>query len=199
MPGRRSKVDIPKKNIVLFTGYMGIAGIIVFWVFVAWSIYQNPWFSFWGNALSDLGSEDARDPWIYNMGLAVTSIFIFLFSLSPILKGENRLQIVGGSYISVSSIFVALIGLFPSGTGPHGFVSTYFFIQFFLGALVFGFSSERAMKFFTVLLLFLIIAGAFITWPSTAIVETYYIILISIFIITYVINLTITLRKEKLK
>ena len=46
--------------------YSGIAGVVVYWLFVAWSISRNPWFSFWRNALSDLGSSGANSSWIYS-------------------------------------------------------------------------------------------------------------------------------------
>ncbi|USH00164.1 DUF998 domain-containing protein [Thermococcus argininiproducens] len=160
--------------------YSGIAGVVVYWLFVAWSISRNPWFSFWSNALSDLGSpEMARAPGIYNYGLVITAVFMLAFSVYLMLSAENKLRTVGGAYISISAIFLALIGVFHAGTRPHGFVSTYFFVQFFLGMLIYGTGSkDRAVRYGSGLLFALAVLGTFINWPSVALIETYEIALI---------------------
>ncbi|WP_297125301.1 DUF998 domain-containing protein [Thermococcus sp.] len=48
------------------------------------------------------------------------------FSIYLIRVAKNKVQTIGGAYISISAIFLALIGVFHSGTQPHVFVSTYF-------------------------------------------------------------------------
>ncbi|ASJ12679.1 DUF998 domain-containing protein [Thermococcus thioreducens] len=163
--------------------YSGIAGVVVYWLFVAWSIDKNPWFSFWSNALSDLGSpEMAMASWIYNYGLIVTAVFMVAFSVYLILSAGNKLQTVGGAYISISAIFLALIGVFHAGTRPHSFVSTYFFVQFFLGMLLYGVGSkEKAIRYGSVLLFALAVLGTLVNWPSVALIETYEIALIMAF------------------
>ncbi|ASJ11349.1 hypothetical protein A3L12_07415 [Thermococcus sp. P6] len=163
--------------------YSGIAGVVAYWLFVAWSIGENPWFSFTKNALSDLGSpEKASAPWIYNYGLIVTSLFVLAFSLYLMLSAENRLQTVGGAYVSVSSLFLALIGVFHAGTRPHTFVSTYFFVQFFLGMLLYGVGSkDKAIRYGSVSLFLLAVLGTLVSWSSAALIETYEIGLIAIF------------------
>lgn len=163
--------------------YSGIAGGIVYWLFVAWSIRGNGWFSFFHNALSDLGDPSkASSPWIYNYGLIVTSLFVLAFAIYLILSAKNKLQTVGGAYITISAIFLALIGVFHGGTRPHVFVSTYFFVQFFLGALVYGAGSEnREVKYGSTLIFLLALFGTFINWPSVALEETYEIALVMAF------------------
>ncbi|WP_206205984.1 DUF998 domain-containing protein [Thermococcus sp. JdF3] len=163
--------------------YAGIAGGIVYWLFVAWSIGRNPWFSFFDNALSDLGDPSkASSPWIYNYGLMVTAIFVLWFSLYLILAAENKIQTVGGAYISISAIFLALIGIFHGGTRPHVFVSTYFFVQFFLGMLIYGAGTKgRLIRHGSALLFAFALLGTFIDWPSAALIETYEIALIMVF------------------
>lgn len=168
--------------------YSGITGVVVYWLFVAWSISRNQWFSFFGNALSDLGSpEMARASWIYNYGLIVTAVFMMAFSVYLILSARNRLQTIGGAYISISAIFLALIGIFHAGTRPHGFVSTYFFVQFFLGMLIYGAGSEdRVIRYGSWVLFALAVLGTFIGWPSVALIETYEIGLIMVFMLMMV-------------
>ncbi|WP_297435170.1 DUF998 domain-containing protein [Thermococcus sp.] len=162
--------------------YSGIAGAVVYWLFVAWSISRNPWFSFWENALSDLGTAGANSPWIYNYGLMITAAFVLAFSIHIILSAGNKLQTVGGAYISISAIFLALIGVFPGGTRPHTFVSTYFFVQFFLGMLIYGVGSkDKAIRYGSLLLFALALLGTFLHWPSVALIETYEIALIAVF------------------
>jgi len=163
--------------------YSGIAGGIVYWLFVAWSISRNPWFSFFENALSDLGAGGATSPWIYNYGLIITAVFILVFSVYLILSAQNKLGTVGGAYVSISAIFLALIGVFPGGTRPHGFVSVYFFVQFFLGVLVYGAGSkDRVIRYGSGFLFALAVLGTFLHWPSVALIETYEIALIMVFV-----------------
>ncbi|WP_297467472.1 DUF998 domain-containing protein [Thermococcus sp.] len=161
--------------------WAGFAGGLTYWLFVAWSISRNPWFSFMKNALSDLGGPNANSPWIYNVGLIVSSVFIMGFAVYLILTSRNRLQTVGGAYISVSAIFLALIGVFHEGTKPHVFVSTYFFFQFFLGALIYGLGSGNTVKRGSLLLFALAVVGVLVRWPSTALLETYEILLLMAF------------------
>ncbi|WP_456422175.1 DUF998 domain-containing protein [Thermococcus sp.] len=161
--------------------WSGFIGGLIYWLFVAWSISQNHWFSFWRNALSDLGGSGANSPWIYNAGLIATSMFVLVFSLYLILTATTKAQTVGGAYISVSAIFLALIGIFHEGTRPHIFVSTYFFVQFFVGALIYGLGSGKTVKKASTLLFVLSVVGAFFPWPSTALLETYEILLVMAF------------------
>ncbi len=163
--------------------YSGILAGVIYWLFVAWSISRNPWFSFFHNALSDLGSfEMAASPWIYNYGLILTAVFMLVFSIYLILASENRLQTVGGAYISISALFLALIGVFHAGTRPHSFVSTYFFVQFFLGMLVYGAGSkDKAVRYGSGFIFALAVMGTLIKWPSVALIETYEIALVMAF------------------
>jgi hypothetical membrane protein len=162
--------------------WSGLTGGIVYWLFVTWSITRNRWFSFFHNALSDLGDPaKATSPWIYNYGLIVTSFFVLAFAIYLILIARNKLQTIGGAYISISAIFLALIGVFHSGTRPHVFVSTYFFVQFFLGALIYGIGSEKKIRHGSVLIFLLATLGTLIHWPSVALGETYEIALVMAF------------------
>ncbi|WP_173866238.1 DUF998 domain-containing protein [Thermococcus henrietii] len=161
--------------------WSGFAGGLVYWLFVAWSVSRNPWFSFWRNALSDLGGARATSPWIYNAGLVVTSFFVLAFAVYLISTALNKAQTVGGAYISVSAIFLALIGIFHEGTKPHVFVSTYFFVQFFLGTLIYGLGLRRNVRVASLVLFALAVIGTLFKWPSTALLETYEIILVMAF------------------
>ena len=112
--------------------YSGIVGGVIYWLFTFWAISRNKWFSFFEHALSDLGTAEANAPWIYNCGLMISSIFGMLFAVYLVLTSKTKLQTVGGAYISVATLFLALIGIYPGGTRPHVFVSAYFLFSSFL-------------------------------------------------------------------
>ncbi len=169
------------KNSLAYLRFFGLFTLLLYWSFTIMAIIQNPWFSIMQNALSDLGGNGAINPWIYNYGLILSSPLLFLFSIYLVSKGKNKLQIIGGSFIMISSLFLAFIGIFHSGTRPHGFVSTYFFLQFFLGMLVWGIGGEKKDRYLCTSLFFAALLGAFLPWPSTGILEVYEILIIAIF------------------
>jgi hypothetical membrane protein len=173
------------KKIISYTCFLGIASFIIT---IALSTYYNPWFSIFKNAFSDLGAPSANLPWIYNYGLIVTSIFITLYSIFIILSASNKLEVISGAFFFVAGIFLSLIGIYPAGTRPHVFVSTYFFIQSDIAIL--SWSLGILNKNRKIGLAFLIIAivspliGFIIEWPSVALQESFGIIIITIWAIT---------------
>ncbi len=171
-----------KEKILGILKLSGVIAIIVYWSFTIASILQNPWFSIMHNALSDLGNLKANDPWIYNYGLIATTPFLFIFSIYLIYIAKNKVQCIGGAFITISSFFLTFIGVFHSGTRPHVFVSTYFFLQFFLGMLVFGALSNRNLRILTSIIFAVALGGAFLPWPSVATIEIYEIALIGVFV-----------------
>ncbi len=171
--------------------YSGVAASAIFWIFTTASISVNKWFNFLRDAFSDLGGPEANYPWIYNLGLVLSSIALMIFSIHMIYYSKSRIGVVAGSYFSVASIFLALIAVFPAGTRPHVFVSTWFFIQAFLESLIYGVSIYRSDKLFAkiIFIIFILgILGALIKWPSASSVESYEIILLTVFAILYALR-----------
>lgn len=174
-------------------GVMRVSGVnasIAFWVFTLASIGYNEWFDFYRHAFSDLGGPRASNPWIYNGGLLVASLFVLLLSLDMIIISKTKVGVVGASYISVSGIFLAMIGVFPSGTYPHRFVSTWFFVQAFIGFLVYGLGEFRGSPRYMAAIITIFVAGLLgallVKWPSAATIEAYEIILLTIASLVYV-------------
>lgn len=168
-----------------FFKYAGLAASAVFWTTAAVSISVNPWFDFLRDAFSDLGGPRAYDPWIYNAGLIVAAILLGLFSMDIIISSLNKLETVGGAYLSVSAFFLALIGIYHEGTRPHVFVSTWFFIQAFLGFLIYGVGLALAGRkqlgiAFVTLFVAALLGALAVPWPSAATMEAYEIILLTI-------------------
>ena len=168
--------------------YMGIAAMVLAWVVILISIHINPWFNMFGNALSDLGGPNANYPWVYNYGLVLTAALMLLFSFYLLFVSENKVEAMGASFVAVASIFLALIGIFHEGTYPHTFVSEWFFTQMDLAVVTWsiGLIIGRRLNYGIPLLLLGIIApipALLIKWPSTAILETYGIVIIDIWAI----------------
>lgn len=146
-----------------------------FWILAA--VLLNPWFRFTRDALSALGSPGATDPWVYNIGLIFTSVLLFAFAVSLSILVENRVQVVGASFLMVSAVFLALVGVYHGGTYPHDFVSLWFFVQADLAVFVTGLGNlfERRKKGITVLVLAVLssVLAYVIPWQSSAELETF--------------------------
>ena len=168
--------------------YMGIVAAVLAWVIILASISLNPWFSMFNNALSDLGNTHANYYWLYNYGLVLTAALMLLFSFYLLLVSENKVEAMGSSFVTIASIFLALIGIFHEGSYPHTFVSEWFFTQMDLAIVTWsiGLIVGRRLNYGIPLLLLGLIApipALFIKWPSTAILETYGIIIIDVWAI----------------
>ncbi|MFP3291503.1 MAG: DUF998 domain-containing protein [Thermoproteus sp.] len=173
--------------------YMGLIASAIFWTTAALSIAVNPWFDFFRDAFSDLGGPGAGDPWIYNTGLIVAAAFLGLFSMDIIASSSNKLEAVGGAYISISAVFLALIGIYHAGTRPHVFVSTWFFIQAFLGFLIYGLGlalagGKRLGLSYAAIFLAALAGALAAPWPSAAALEAYEIVLLTAGAALYVVG-----------
>jgi len=108
-----------------------------------------------------------------------------------VYSSRSKLETVAGSYFSIAAVFLALIAIYPAGTRPHVFVSTWFFVQAFLGALVYGVAMlwvarKFSYSIFTIFALGL--AGSLARWPSAASLEAYEIVLLTAFAILYALR-----------
>ncbi|MEM2752299.1 MAG: DUF998 domain-containing protein, partial [Sulfolobales archaeon] len=91
------------------------------------------------------------------------------------------------SFIFIAGIFLALIGLFPSGTHPHVFVSTWFFIQMWMALVASTIDflfKKQLIPGLTLLSLSIIgpLGALLIKWPSVALLEIYGIIIINAYV-----------------
>ena len=175
-----------------FVRYSGIMAAVLAWVVIAISISVNPWFVFTKNAFSDLGGPHAVDPWIYNYGLIITSVFVDLYSINLLLNSRNRIESFALAFVLVAGLFLALIGIYHAGTRPHVFVSTWFFVQMDMALIAWGIGSlmgsNRGLGLFSLLLGVLApIPALLIPWPSAATEEAYGILVIDawVLVMTY--------------
>jgi len=156
----------------------GLASGVVFWTVTILSIVANPWFSLTKNAFSDLGASSANAPWIYNYGLVVVGGVALLYSVALMDWSTNKVEVAGSAFMFVAGIFLALIGIYPSGTRAHTFVSLWFFLQADLAIASWGIglmvAKKRLLGFLSVVFAILAPVGAeVVTWPSIAVLEAY--------------------------
>lgn len=167
--------------------FTGLIAAAMAWATISLSISRNPWFSLYRHALSDLGGPGAIDPWVYNVGLIATGVVASTYAIYLASAATEKFTVYASSFIFIAGIFLALIGVFPSSTRPHVFVSTWFFVQMWMAVLASAIGSfakrELAFGAFLLGISFLGPAGALtIGWPSVALLEIYGIVLIDAYI-----------------
>jgi len=190
----------------LLWAFTGIISLIVALTIIAACWILNPWFDFWRDAFSDFGVARACCPWLYNWGLISSAIFLLAFSLFICKVSSNRIEAFSSGLFFTSSIFLALIGIFPGGTRPHTFVSTWFFVQAFMALAALGIGlflkGDRARGILVSCLSgsapFLgLLVEAIHGWPSAAVAETAGIVVIGISLISVTSHYLKVLRDKR--
>jgi hypothetical membrane protein len=139
----------------------------------------NPWFVFQADAFSSLGSDSANFPFVYNaLAMIGTGIIIMAYSIFCIWRARNKIETTGYSFLLISGVFLMLIGIYHSGTRPHTFVSSWFFIQSLISfiAISIGLILAKKVKLGFSLLLISIIApiiAYLVPWQSVAEIEAF--------------------------
>lgn len=166
------------------TGYFGGSLVVVPWLLFLLCYFLNPQWVLTRDALSSFGDPSfSQFPWVYNYGLAIIALIIWLMSLGIVATAENKVQVFGGTFWFVAGIFLALIGYYHGGTYPHDFVSTWFFAQAALAMSVMGlgsyFSHDVRGAVVPIILAILMPLGAvLVSFPSAATTEIYEIVVI---------------------
>lgn len=165
-----------------------MSAAIVAWLVILLSVTRNPWFDFFKHALSDLGGPKALDPWVYNVGLIVTGIITSTYATYLTYTSKSKTAVYASAFIFIAGVFLTLIGIFPSGTRPHTFVSSWFFVQMWMALLVSSIDFLVRRKLLPgMVLLILSLAGPLgallIKWPSVALLEIYGVILIDLYVV----------------
>jgi len=158
--------------------YFGIFAAFLFFIIASISIAYNPWFKLLTHAFSHLGSYSANKMWIYNYGMMLLGLMLGLYGISFIIDSINKIETVAGAYITISGIFLALIGIYHMGTSPHNTVSYYFFMQSELAMIVAGIGLViTEYKRRGIALLVMCAFSLFLEfqkiWPSVALLEAF--------------------------
>lgn len=126
-------------KIVRMAGFFGVAAPILGFAVIFLAIWASPWFSWTGNALSDLGVEGFGSV-IFNSGLPMTGALLMMFSLGlfEVTRGcwAGRL---GSALFLASALLLCAIGVFPETAGRiHYYVSVAFFVSLPLSMFALG-------------------------------------------------------------
>lgn len=163
--------------------YLILAGPLSFAVFaigVIIAAQHNPWWSLYRNAFSDLGGSGANNPWIFNYTLIASGLLFTLYSLAALASSKSRLEAFSTGLLFTAGIFLILIGVYPSGTRPHTFVSTWFYVQSYLGMSFMGLSlllQKKVLEGSVILFLGVsaiplgVLIHYTVGWPSVAVLE----------------------------
>lgn len=169
--------------------YNGLLAFIIAYVFILASISVNPWFDLFKNALSDLGRLGLENNYIFNTGLIVAALTALTYVPSLLNFFRSKIGYMSVGVFLVAIFHLLLIGIFPEGTKPHGFVSYEFFALMTLSLLLIGVSlivegsSKYGIIFIT--LFFISLGGSLlIAWPSIALLELYNIMLYNVAVVT---------------
>ena len=163
-------------NIVRMAGFFGVAAPILGFTMVALSIRASPWFSWTGNALSDLG-VDGFGSVLFNFGLPMTGAVMMMFSVGLFELTEGCSAGRLGSILHLAGAFLLCgIGAFPETAGPiHFYISVAFFVALPLSLTALTvFMVTHGMKGFAVLTAAAAVVAAgvwLLQWSSAAIPE----------------------------
>ncbi len=181
--------------------FLGLFAVAYFWLAVSIDAYLNSsWWRFTGSSFSALGDPGPNSSgaaaglyWFYNdIVIFPTAALILLFSAALILVARNKIQETGGSFLMVSGIFLALVGVYHGGppTPPpvHDFVSNWFFVQAALGIFIWGlgflWQGDRILGWSNVALVIgAIVIGVNIKFGSVAETEAFAITVIDAWVI----------------
>ncbi|PLJ78000.1 DUF998 domain-containing protein [Infirmifilum sp. SLHALR2] len=160
--------------------FAGPLAFVVFTIGVFLASQANPWWDFFRDAFSDLGGPRASAPWIFNTTLIVVGALFSLYSLGLLGVSGSKVSSFASGLLFTAGLFLALIGVYPSGTPPHAFIPLWFYIQSYIGmcALGLGLLLERKTSCGAALLalgaLPIPLAQAVemvVGWPSVAMLE----------------------------
>jgi hypothetical membrane protein len=139
------------------------------------AIARSPWFSWTGNALSDLGAHEAAA--IFNSGLILGGIIfsVFAVGLWESLWGK-ALGRVGGLMALLTAIALCAIGIFPETAGEiHLYASLAFFLLLPVSLWLVGAAlvqlGERRLGALVVIAGVVALAVWALPWPAVAIPE----------------------------
>ena len=168
------KEILQKKEILLTVIYhkklalLGIIGPLVAIGGIVLAIGQSSWFSWGGNALSDLGHpvhSDAAN--IFNFSLIIGGILLAIFILHIIIKiDRGPVRTIGLSTLLLAMFFLILIGVFNEAYDPlHWQVSVSFFLLLLVSLVILGisFSRDAEYRFYGIFALAACLIG-FLSW-----------------------------------
>ncbi len=129
-------------------GICGLAAPAVSLVCIFAAISLSPWFSWAGNALSDLGVGEAA--WLFNSGLVAGGVLTTVFALGLFIPYQDQARRFGALLFFFSALSLVGIGIFSEAAGrTHFYFSVAFFALLALSLMIIGIGSivARSRKF----------------------------------------------------
>jgi hypothetical membrane protein len=131
-----------------FAAICGLLGPLIAFIGIAVSISLSlSWFTWFNNALSDLGHPSRPVAPIFNGGLILCGIITLPLAFRLILLQRSQksiIGIIGGFFLLLSQFFVIGVGLFNEAfVGLHYAASVGFFVSLLLFGLIYGVTMMR--------------------------------------------------------
>ncbi len=135
-----------ERNYALF----GLLGPLAAFFFIFISIFLSPWFSWWNNALSDLGHSVNSDvaP-LFNFGLLLSGFFTILYSLVSFRKHAKYTSCI----LVLVGLTLQLVATFDEVYGSlHSQVSVLFFVALFFASVSYVVEKRSVLAFATLII-----------------------------------------------
>ncbi|NJE85766.1 DUF998 domain-containing protein [Thermococcus sp. CX2] len=101
--------------------YIALLLPLLFLIGLTVVVYQNPWFSFTDNALSDMGSVKNPNNYLFNDFIMLFAVLGFVASIGAFRSGLAYLM-----PLAMVSLF--LVGVFPEEYSPHAPSAILFYV-----------------------------------------------------------------------
>jgi len=134
-------VHLSERKYALF----GLVGPLVAIFFIVVSIVLSPWFSWWSNALSDLGhSVNSEVAPLFNFGLLLSGFFLIVYSITSFrnhAKYTSYLLVIVGLTLQLVATFDEVYG------SLHFQVSVLFFVALCFASISYVIEKRSVLAF----------------------------------------------------
>lgn len=129
---------------------MGILAIIVPLIFIGIAILLAPWFSWYVNALSDLGhAMKSNVAVIFNIGIHAGGLLLLIYGLFYV----RRLYSYTGLAICLTGYFLQLVAIFDEIYGHvHFIVSVLFFLMLALASIMYSYERKSIIPLISLII-----------------------------------------------
>ena len=165
------------RPLMKIAGLCGITAPIISISLILLAIHNAPWFSWTGNALSDLGVEGFPAV-LFNTSLIVGGSLTTVFAIGLIQALRiHTLTRVGSVLFLLDAFALCAIGVFPETVGRlHFYVSVAFFTLLPLSLLLSGLAmvletTKRRWGLLAIIVAIIAVGTWMFRWPSAAIPE----------------------------
>lgn len=141
-----SKREAPRAAVV--GGAAGILAVVVGLSGVVAATLVAPWFSWTGNALSDLGAPGRQTAALFTFAIvAAGALYLeFVRSLWQSSTAWSRGGRAGLGMLGGGALFLIGVGAVPTGYFPHFWLSVGYFFLYPPGVILFGAAERTAHK-----------------------------------------------------